>query len=290
MAKPTEILPGQPASLSYKFIEAESATINPGNVKLGVSENKGEGKIPVSPKETTEYTLTVVGPGGNATASAKVTVKSPPAGLTITAPAEATSFVTTDTVTVSGIVSPVPPAEFRSAQIRVNGAPAATAVINGAGQFSFPVGLTKKTTADKLSVENPDVQRAGDVCGEYWEIAYVTPKDDTGEDVKNTIEVVVELGGDQATASVVVYHIAEAKRFHLVWDGGCSCKDQDIDALNGPILPGTGGFTNAVGKVLCNFSQSINCTDHAHVTVDTSVGQLEAPTATWLINLACEDE
>jgi len=295
-AKPTEILLGQPASLSYKFTDAESATITPGNVRLGIQDKgKGEGKIPVSPKETTEYTLTAVSPGGNATASAKVTLKSPPTGVTITAPAEAISLVSTDTMTVSGIVSPVPPPEFRSAQIRVNGVPAATALINSAGQFSIPVELTKKTTADKLSVVNPDHQVAGDDCGEHKEPVSVAVKDETGEDVKNTIEVVVELGGEQATASVVVYHLAGAKTFHLVWDGDCGCEDQHTDALNPVIYPrlifGDDLFGHTlVGDVLCQFPQSINCTDHAHVTVETSVGQLEAPTATWQINLVCEEE
>jgi peptidoglycan-associated lipoprotein len=77
-AQPDTISPGQSVVLSWHTTDAESANIE------GIGAVPTSGTRTVQPTESTDYTLTATGDGGNATATARVTVNSPPA----TAPTE----------------------------------------------------------------------------------------------------------------------------------------------------------------------------------------------------------
>jgi len=71
-ATPDVIQPGEPAMLNWSSTDAYSCEIQPdiGTVNLS-------GWITVDPTETTTYTITAIGDGGMATASATVTVNAP---------------------------------------------------------------------------------------------------------------------------------------------------------------------------------------------------------------------
>ena len=69
-ASPNPIDAGQTTTLTWSTTNADSATIDQGIGTVGVS-----GSMPVSPAETTIYTITASGPGGTATAAATVEVR-----------------------------------------------------------------------------------------------------------------------------------------------------------------------------------------------------------------------
>lgn len=71
---PGTITEGDASTLSWQTQNADSAAIEP-----EIGEVSPEGSVSISPKETTIYTLTATGPGGNATDSATVSVTHPPA-------------------------------------------------------------------------------------------------------------------------------------------------------------------------------------------------------------------
>ncbi|OEU72376.1 MAG: hypothetical protein BA869_02235 [Desulfuromonadales bacterium C00003107] len=71
-ADPETISPGGSSTLTWTSSNADSALIDNGIGTVDVN-----GTIVVSPTETTTYTITVSGPGGNATANAKVTLIDP---------------------------------------------------------------------------------------------------------------------------------------------------------------------------------------------------------------------
>ena len=70
-AKPDTISPGQSVVLTWSTTDANSASIE------GVGPVSTSGTKTVQPTESTDYTLTAVGDGGNATATAHVTVGGP---------------------------------------------------------------------------------------------------------------------------------------------------------------------------------------------------------------------
>jgi peptidoglycan-associated lipoprotein len=72
-ASPTSITAGQTARLSWSSTDATDLTIDP-----GVGKVAPQGSTPVSPTESTTYTITATGPGGSATATASITVTAPP--------------------------------------------------------------------------------------------------------------------------------------------------------------------------------------------------------------------
>ena len=73
-ASPASIKTGETARLSWSSTNATDLVIEP-----GVGKVAPEGATPVSPTESTNYTITATGPGGSATASARVEVAATPA-------------------------------------------------------------------------------------------------------------------------------------------------------------------------------------------------------------------
>jgi peptidoglycan-associated lipoprotein len=73
-ASPTSINPGQTVTLSWSSTNATDLDIQP-----GVGKVAPEGSTPVTPNDSTTYTITASGPGGSATATAHVDVTAPQA-------------------------------------------------------------------------------------------------------------------------------------------------------------------------------------------------------------------
>lgn len=73
-ASPDTISPGQSVVLAWRTTDANSATID------GIGPVPTSGTRTVQPTESTDYTLTATGDGGNATASARVTVNAATSG------------------------------------------------------------------------------------------------------------------------------------------------------------------------------------------------------------------
>lgn len=72
-AQPSVILKGQSATLRWNSSDATDLTLDPGQGAVGP-----EGSVSVSPAESTTYTLTAIGQGGQIEATARVTVNEPP--------------------------------------------------------------------------------------------------------------------------------------------------------------------------------------------------------------------
>jgi peptidoglycan-associated lipoprotein len=72
-AQPDTINPGQSVVLTWSSTDANTASIQ------GIGPVPTSGTKTVTPTESTDYTLNVVGDGGNATATARVTVNAPAA-------------------------------------------------------------------------------------------------------------------------------------------------------------------------------------------------------------------
>jgi peptidoglycan-associated lipoprotein len=68
-ASPTTVNPGASVTLTWSSTNATDLSIDPGVGKVAV-----EGSTPVTPTESTTYAITANGPGGTATATARVTV------------------------------------------------------------------------------------------------------------------------------------------------------------------------------------------------------------------------
>src|SRR6202167_354300 len=79
-ASPTSIKSGDTVTLSWTSTDATDLDIEP-----GVGKVTAQGSTPVNPTESTTFTITATGPGGTATADARVTVGAAPIE---TAPAE----------------------------------------------------------------------------------------------------------------------------------------------------------------------------------------------------------
>ncbi len=68
-ASPTTVNPGATVTLSWTSTDATDLSIDPGIGKVAP-----QGSTPVTPTESTTFTITATGPGGSATANARVTV------------------------------------------------------------------------------------------------------------------------------------------------------------------------------------------------------------------------
>ncbi|MCP4687719.1 MAG: hypothetical protein GY859_06695, partial [Desulfobacterales bacterium] len=82
-ADPETILLGETSILTWDSTNAVSASLD-----QGVGDVSLDGSLPVSPEETTTYTITARGPGGEASASVTVTVIPPPTAALNADPAE----------------------------------------------------------------------------------------------------------------------------------------------------------------------------------------------------------
>jgi peptidoglycan-associated lipoprotein len=71
-ASPTDITKGESTRLTWSSTNASQLTITP-----GVGSVSGQGSTQISPTDSTTYTITATGNGGNAEASTRVTVSMP---------------------------------------------------------------------------------------------------------------------------------------------------------------------------------------------------------------------
>ncbi|MGB9246012.1 MAG: peptidoglycan-associated lipoprotein Pal [Candidatus Acidiferrales bacterium] len=81
-ASPTTVNPGASVNLTWSSTNATDVSIDPSVGKVAV-----EGSTPVTPTESTTYMITANGPGGTATATARVTVTG---GAAVVAPTSGT--------------------------------------------------------------------------------------------------------------------------------------------------------------------------------------------------------
>jgi peptidoglycan-associated lipoprotein len=81
-ASPTTVNPGASVNLTWSSTNATDLSIDPSVGKVAV-----EGSTPVTPTESTTYMITANGPGGTATATARVTVTG---GAAVVAPTSTT--------------------------------------------------------------------------------------------------------------------------------------------------------------------------------------------------------
>jgi peptidoglycan-associated lipoprotein len=73
-AAPSMVKSGDTVTLTWTSTDATDADIEPGVGKVAL-----QGSTPVNPTESTTYTITATGPGGSATATARVTMNAPEA-------------------------------------------------------------------------------------------------------------------------------------------------------------------------------------------------------------------
>ncbi len=97
-ATPDAISAGQSSVLTWTSSHAVAASIEP-----GIGDTEPDGSVTVFPSQTTEYTVTVTGPGGTASAAVTVNMISP-INIDITTPEEGTS-VYKPFVTIIGAVA-----------------------------------------------------------------------------------------------------------------------------------------------------------------------------------------
>ena len=83
-ASPDSVNPGQSVTLSWSSTNATDLTIDP-----GVGKVSPQGSTPVTPSGSTTYTITAIGSGGSATASARVTLNTAQAAPEAAPPAAA---------------------------------------------------------------------------------------------------------------------------------------------------------------------------------------------------------
>ncbi|WP_319410180.1 hypothetical protein [uncultured Desulfosarcina sp.] len=116
---PDAIHPGESATLTWNSTDAESCAIEP-----GIGDVASSGSMTVSPTETTTYTITASGLGGDEIKD-QTTLNVNPLSLSITSPFNA-QVVSRHNVLVEGIVSTI---SARETGVVVNGVPAM--VFNG---------------------------------------------------------------------------------------------------------------------------------------------------------------
>jgi hypothetical protein len=287
-ANATSIQPGQQVQLSWETENAKNTTLGPLAGAGTGTVNTTNGSLSVSPKEDTTYTLTASNAGGSVSQSVKVTVEKAAGGVNITSPSN-NAEVTSDTVVVNGTVSPVPPPELRSVQVGVNGA--GTAIPIGAdGSFSTTVSLPKKSTKEKLVINNPS-PGAFSSC-EFASERISATNTANPEDVKNIITATVTLA-DNSTAQaapVTVRHALLLTGFHMSWGGDCPPGRSADTTLN--ITLQAGKATPTLDTADCGrFTGSPGvCTGIVNVSVDTSQGLVVGPPANWVITVqeSCE--
>ncbi|MCJ7602768.1 MAG: carboxypeptidase-like regulatory domain-containing protein [Desulfobulbaceae bacterium] len=142
-AEPSSIISGSTSLLSWNSLNAESAVIDNGIGAVPVS-----GTIEVSPLQTTDYTITVTGANGTATASARVTVVDQPPPPTI-------HYFTVTPETVYGCVD-----GWQHVRLNWSTSNAGSVVIDhGVGDVVYPTGnksvFLNTTTTFTLTATGP---------------------------------------------------------------------------------------------------------------------------------------
>ncbi len=294
--EPKEITKGstQKVSLRWVISNAKSATLAPdigGPIATDPAKAVTAEKVfSVTPQNDTTWTLTAQGvsPHGSVSDSATLKVKPVSAeATTVTIPApSADENIFEEGVTVSGVVSPVPDADHRKAQILVNGAFLSEATITNAGTFSARTALQNLVRLGSVKVVgNPSVGVTK--CGSLAESIGVFV--DQSEGARNLIRVVVPLAEGQASSSVTVNHGIVVNRFQVNWGGGCGPAPPQDSTIS--VKVATNQTTVEVGKVFCGFrfsSGSVHCSDTATISVGTSVGT-KVVTQGWRADIdSCE--
>jgi hypothetical protein len=278
-----------------------SGTFSVSGPAVASGASPGGFTIPATPDPMQSFTFTVksdlsgiternivitaqgVDAAGNRSAVATTNVvatEPPPSGLTLTSPAN-NSTVTSDSVVVSGTVSP-PPEGGGTAEISVNGGGAVNATIDASGNFSTSVSLTKRITPGDVTLANPD--QTVNACGGRAAPVIVGIGKSLA-DVTNTISVNVAGAQPPLGASATVAHAVRVTAFRVVWN---SCPPLNKFEAVDFVL--TGGQQAQAGTADCGVSPPGNFTAICSVTasVDTSVVSL-SDDATWNFDVgACE--
>jgi hypothetical protein len=187
-ATPGEVDPGASAALSWRVSAATSIAIEGGETPIDVGEGF-EGEATVSPAQTTTWTLTATGPGGEVTGEAVLTVRNPgitsfsadppsaPAGGEITL-TWATEFATSlaldppagDTaLALSGSVTVAPDAGTTTYTLT------AFSDLPGAPDAVEAIDVTIHAVPEITQFEvDPDTARTGALTALYWQTTGAT--------------------------------------------------------------------------------------------------------------------
>ena len=201
-ADPDTIQVGEPSTLTWSSINADSCVIEPDIGSVGVN-----GSITVSPTETTTYTIAATGVGGTATASVTVTVLYPPTvelsadpegillgeSSTLTWTSSHADFCVIEpgigSVPVNGSLT-VTPTETTTYSITATGA-GGTAIASVTVTIS-PITISITSPLDGETITRPDVMVQGTITN--------TTGNETGVVVNGVIAIVC---GDQFVANHV---------------------------------------------------------------------------------------
>jgi hypothetical protein len=217
----------------------------------------------------------------------------PQFGITITEPVNGAK-ITQELVTVAGRITPIPdPATapaLQTVQIHVNGILQATVDIDDTGRFRAPVSLDRKTTANVLSLLQTSAVDLT-TCGCRNEpVALLNGA--RGDQVSHLISVTA---GDLLSPSglvqgeVSVVEAVQAQRVEVAWEqvSGQPCTlPTRLETISvSPVGPGE---MVTVGHVVCGLSFApYSCQADAKVTVQTSVGDVNAPVdMRWTIDIS----
>jgi hypothetical protein len=284
---PTEIIKGSTdtVTLSYNIENAASASISPGVGEI-ITDPKGATGVRTTvvnptPQSTTKWTLSATGVNAAVTtaAQAELTVKPDPSktSVAIVAPTDKAQ-IADFTVTVSGVVTPVPPPEFRKAQLLVNGGLMNEVPIDAGGNFAGAVPLMNTIAlGDILVVGSAAVGVTS--CGPISSLISMSAP---FAQANNGIRVVVPLPGGSASALAGVEHVVRVSSFRVDWAQTCGpapSKNESPGSVLRAAQPAV-----PVGTVDCGVGGPTHCTDTATITVATSVGQKIVPQA-WTINV-----
>ena len=284
-ASPDKIFRGNTKSVEVKA-EVENATsaVVGGLGKVAVGHGLKTTTFTVNPTETTNYTLVASGAAGAPKTAGPVTITVLPAPVvTITSPANDTT-VTSDSVTVTGTVAPVPDGGA-DLLLSMNGGAPTTIRVGGSGQFTATLKLGRVVTQGDLVLFNPDVRVERRGHQEQPVTVEITkPRSDFSNVITATLSGLPLTTAPSATVSVV--HAARVNRFVVTWT---SCPPLNKNEGRSSELTG-GGFLT-IGTVECGHIGH----DEAHVScgvtasVQTSVGPVSKP-AVWTFDIGPEQQ
>jgi len=286
IVSPNEIDKGstQPVTLSWVVNNTESVSINQGAGAFPSNPTKegiqGQLTLNPPPQESTTWTLLALGVQGRSSDSKAATLvvkDNVPAAVAITSPA-ANEQILDFSVTVSGVVRPVPDADHLTAQIWVNGALLNTTKINGDGTFSALAPLQNTIGLSDLKVLGPPAISVTQ-CGP--EAAAISVGAFPVNGSRNGIRVVVPLASGSVSAGVSVEHVVLVYSFQVVWGGSCGSAPNQNNSLGFVVRDGQ---PTSVGSVNCGFNGPAHCSDIAQITVLTSVGS-KVVNESWTANI-----
>ena len=271
---------GASVELTAQVENAKSAAITGvGTVNGGQGLKKST--FTVKPTETTSYTLLAIPVTGEPKSDrVTVTVLAAPV-IAITSPASDTT-VTSDSVTVTGTVSPVPEGGA-SVRLGINGGQADTVTVDGSGRFTGTVKLTRTVTQGDIVLSNPSVlvERRGHQ-EQPVTVEVTRPRSDFSNSITATL--VTPALNPAPSSGVAVVHAARVTRFVVNWT---SCPPLNKNEGRSSELTG-GGFLT-IGTVECGHIGHEEAHANCGVTasVQTSVGAVSKP-AVWTFDIGPE--